>query len=221
MSEQNKIRIVLAEDHGMVREGLRRLLESQADFTVIGEAANGDEALRLVQELSPDLLLLDVQMPRRTGVDVLREVKARGIPSRVLILTASIQPEQMAEALQLGAAGFVMKESASELLIRAVRSVIAGEMWIQREALPGLIQQMRQAKANPAAKFGLTARELDIIRSVVSGRTNREVAQQLRISEDTVKNHLTNIFNKLGVSNRVELALLATHHHLTTPDETP
>lgn len=211
------VRIVIADDHPIFRDGLRKLLEQEPGLEVVGEAAHGEEAVRLVREEKPDVLLLDLAMPRHPGFEALRALSDEPQGPRTIILTASIEKPQIIEALQLGARGVVLKESATELLLKSIRSVMEGQTWIGRETVTDLVQYLRAAEspAPPAARpkgFGLTPRELDIVATIVAGYSNREIARHLGISEDTVKNHLSNVFDKLGVSSRLELALFAVTH---------
>ncbi len=215
------VRILIADDHALFREGLRRLLEAEPDFQVVGEAADGLEAVTLAQRLQPDVVLLDLAMPRRPGLEALRELGATASPVRIILLTAAIDKAQIIEALQLGARGVVLKESASQLLLKSIRAVMAGQYWVGRDGVADLVQCLRQLTAATREEkrqktFGLTARELEIISAVVAGSTNRDIAKQLSISEDTVKHHLTNIFDKTGVSTRLELALFAVNHRLVS-----
>jgi two-component system nitrate/nitrite response regulator NarL len=213
------VRIVIADDHPIFRDGLRKLLEQEPDLEVVGEAADGAEAVKLARELKPDILLLDFAMPRHPGLEALRALEAEQEGPRTIVLTASIEKRQIIEALQLGARGVVLKESATQLLLKSIRAVMSGEMWIGRENVHDLVQFLRNAEGapappTPAPSLGLTPRELDIVGTIVAGYSNREIARHLGISEDTVKNHLSNIFDKVGVSSRLELALFAVNHRL-------
>lgn len=211
MSE-GPIRIVIADDHAIFREGLRVLLETHRDYRVIGEATTGREAVRLAAALQPDLLLLDVSMPELTGLEALRQLQAGQTPMSVLVLTASIEREGMVKALQLGARGVVLKTAGSDVLFTAIRAVLEGQHWLDRGAVSDLVAAVRELsmpQRRGRHPFGLTDRQIEIVRSVVAGLTNREIASRLRISEETVKHHLTQVFNKTGVSTRLELAMLA------------
>jgi two-component system, NarL family, nitrate/nitrite response regulator NarL len=216
------IRIVIADDHPIFRDGLRRLLESEGDMKVIGEACDGNEAIKLASELKPDILLLDLAMPHRTGLDALRDMNTNNSAVgavRIILLTAAVEKKQIVEALQLGARGVVLKDSATQLLLKSIHSVMAGEYWVGRDSVSNLVQYLRNlmqstVEETKQKKFGLTPRELEIVAAVVAGYANREIAEYFKISEDTVKHHLSNIFDKLGVSTRLELALFAVNQGL-------
>ena len=212
-------RIVIADDHPIFRDGLKRLLESEREFRVIGEACDGVEAVNLARQLKPEILLLDLAMPRRHGLEALREMSSDSSPVRVILLTAAAEKDQIVEALQLGARGVVLKDSATQILLKSIRAVMNGEYWVGRESVSNLVQYLRglvDSSSHDAhqRKFGLTPRELEVISAVVAGYANKEIAQHFKISEDTVKHHLSNIFDKLGVSTRLELALFAVNQSL-------
>ena len=215
------IRILIADDHPIVRDGLRRLLETEPDFQVVGQAADGREAVKLVREVQPDILLLDLSMPRLPGLEVLRELSDSASPVRTILLAAAIEKEQIVEALQMGARGVVLKESATQLLFKGIRTVMAGQFWVGREKVSDLVAALRGLVASggekPDKNFGLTRRELEIVSTIVAGYTNRDIAQKFSLSEDTVKHHLTHIFDKLGVSSRLELAMFAVNHRIVKP----
>ena len=216
------IRLAIADDHTIVRDGLRQLLETQSDFTIVAEATDGIEALERVRDTKPDVLLLDITMPRMSGLEVVAELERARSGVRTILLVAAIDRTEIIRALQLGARGVVLKESATELLYKAIRSVVAGQYWVGRDMVADLVEtlgRLSSAAASPGDhhKFGLTRREIEVLALVAAGYTNREIASQYRLSEDTVKHHLTNIFDKTGASNRLELALFAIHHQLVMP----
>ena len=219
-TRSQSISILIADDHPIFRDGLRRLLESERGFKVVGEACDGLEAVDFVRKLKPEILLLDLAMPRRHGIEALREISnSHAGPVRVILLTAAAEREQIVEALQLGARGVVLKDCGTEILMRSIRSVLAGEYWVRREPVSNLMQYLRglmdsSTKISRQKRFGLTPRELDIVSAVVAGFANKEIAEHFKISEDTVKHHLSNIFDKTGVSTRLELALFAVNQAL-------
>jgi two-component system, NarL family, nitrate/nitrite response regulator NarL len=215
------VRLVIADDHPIFRDGLRRLLEAENDLKVIGEAKDGAEAVKLARQLKPDIMLLDLLMPKHPGLDALRDLSTGGGANsvRVILLTAAAEKAQIVEALQLGARGVVMKDSATQLLLKAIHTVMTGEYWVGREAVSNLVQYLRtqmqsSGEEDKRKKFGLTPREIEIVSAVVAGFANKEIAEYFKISEDTVKHHLSNIFDKLGVSTRLELALFAVNQNL-------
>lgn len=210
------IRVVLADDHSIVREGLRLILSSDTDLQVVGQAADGHEALEAVRKLKPDILLLDVDMPRMTGLEALKTLSENDSQLKCVLLTASIENKQIVEALQIGARGVIRKETPARILLQCIHSVHNGQYWLGRSAFPDLVKGLQSIapSTTESVKFGLTARELKVIQAVLEGDTNKAVAERLSISEQTVKNHLTNIFNKLGVSSRLELVLFASKHNL-------
>ena len=217
-----EVRIVIADDHPIFRDGLRRLLEAESGLRVIGEASNGAEAVKLSRQLKPDILLLDLAMPGHPGFEALRELGSNSSSSnalRIVLLTAAIEKNEIVEALQLGARGVVLKDSATQLLLKAIRSVMAGQYWVAREEVSNLLPYLQpliksSQQSERQRKFGVTRREIEIISGVVAGFTNKDIAEHFKISEDTVKHHLSNIFDKLGVSTRLELALFAVNQSL-------
>jgi DNA-binding NarL/FixJ family response regulator len=223
--EAGPIRILMADDHTLVRDGFRMLLSTQSDFVVVGEASDGVEALRLAASLEPHVLLLDLSMPGLSGLDVIREMRNAETPvaCRTILLTAAIERADITLALQHGARGVVLKDAPMELLYKSIRKVHAGELWIDRETMGAVVDTLVASESQPQSpekRFGLTPRERDVLRLVVEGDSNRSIATRLGVGEYTVKHHLTSIFDKTGVSNRLELALFALHHRLTM-DECP
>ncbi len=212
------IRIMIADDHPLFRDGLRKLLESEPGFEVVGEASNGNEAVKLAQEITPDILLLDIAMPEISGMEALRLLATAALPVRTILLTAAIEKRQIVEALQIGARGVVLKESATQLLFKGIRSVMAGQYWVGRENVSDLVKYLQDLMPPPGSgrkkNFGLTPRELEVVSAIVAGYTNKDIAEKFSISEQTVKHHLTNIFDKLGVYNRLELAIFAIDNRL-------
>jgi DNA-binding NarL/FixJ family response regulator len=214
-------RIVLADDHPVVRIGVRNMLTAEEGFDVVGEADDGDEAITQTLELQPDILLLDVAMPRLPGLEAMRAIM-KGSPSvKILLLTSTITTQQIIEALHIGARGIVLKDALAGALKTAIRTVCAGDYWIGGKRVVNLMsalhELMQQATPPPQKTYGLTPRELEVVGCIVEGCSNRDIAKQFSLSEETVKRHLSNIFDKTGVSTRLELALFAIAHHLVTP----
>lgn len=206
-------RVLIVDDHAMFRDALRILLETETRSVVAGETGDGREAIRLAKDLRPDLLLLDLRLPGSSGLQVLREV-APIASLNTLILTADAPESEVVEALRLGAKGVVMKQSLPEVLFESIRSVMAGEYWIGRECVENLIRTVRDQAPDTEVEVkdpmqGLTARERQVVAAIVVGCSNADIAHKFAISAKTVKHHLTKVFDKLGVSNRLELALFA------------
>jgi DNA-binding NarL/FixJ family response regulator len=217
------IDVVISDDHALFREGLRNLLEATPGMHVIGEAADGEETVRVVGQLKPHILLLDLALPRLSGLEVLGELSKLGLQTRTIMLTAVIEREQVVKALELGARGIVLKHSALQLLLKSIRCVNEGQYWIGNEGVSDLIHALRGMEASRRASgalrnFGLSSREMEVIALIVAGYTNKDLANKLGITENTAKHHITNIFDKLGVSNRLELVLYAVDHGLVSGD---
>jgi DNA-binding NarL/FixJ family response regulator len=208
------IRIVIADDHPIFRAGLRRLLESEPGLDVVGEASDTAEAIRVARERRPDVLLLDLLMPGGGGLAVLRDLSTSGDAVRVIVLTAAIDRTEQLSAVQLGACGIVTKESATTVLLDCIRAVMAGDLWVDRDAVRDMAAALQLHPARRRAVTGLTRRELEIVAAIVDGASNKEIAERTGLREQTVKNHLQRIYDKLGVSTRLELASYAVHHRL-------
>src|ERR1019366_2262538 len=217
------IKVLIADDHPVVRIGLRNMLKSDNQMQIVAEAKDGAEALHMVRTYRPDILLLDLAMPKMPGLDALRELTTETTATRTIVLTGLVDKRQILEALQLGARGIVLKDAAVEHLSECIRAVMQGQYWLEGRPVQNLVQVLRDLTvqtAPPARRtFGLTARELEVVTLITEGCTNKDIAKQFGISEETVKRHLTNIFNKLGVGNRLELALFALNHNLLPPAE--
>jgi len=212
------VSVLIVDDHPIFRYGLHRLLETQPGFAVVGEAANGLQAVTLARKLSPQVVLLDLGLPDRPGLEVLGELGGMNSGMRTIILTVAIDKANIVQAIKLGARGIVLKEAASELLIECIGTVLTGRYWVGREILSDVVQLLQhflpgRGKPN-RPNFGLSARELEVVAAITAGYSNKEIAQKLSLSEQTVKHHITNIFDKLGVSNRMELVLFAVSHQL-------
>jgi DNA-binding NarL/FixJ family response regulator len=207
MPDPSGIRIAIADDHEIFRDGLKRLLASEPGFHVVAEAADGIEAVRMVRDIRPDVLLLDVSMPRMDGIEALSEAGAED--ASVILLTAGIDANSLLRAVRLGARGIVLKESATRQLIEGIRRVVRGEILIPVELSEQLAEASRHGESARERPFGLTPREIEIVQALAAGDSNRDIAARLDISPQTVKHHLTSIFDKTGVSTRLELALFA------------
>jgi len=203
-------RIVLADDHPIVLHGLQQLFERQGDFAVVALCADGLAAIEAVRAHHPDVLVLDLRMPGQNGVEVLRTLSAEQIPCKSVLLTAAVRDEEVVEAVKSGAMGIVLKESPADVLLDCVRTVARGESWIERDTVTRAFRTVvgREATAEPA-EGSLTPREVEMVRMVAQGLRNKAIAERLTISEGTVKVHLHNIYEKLGVDGRLELVLCA------------
>jgi len=202
----DKIRVLLADDHVLVRQGIRQFLEEAGDIEVIAEANNGREALRLVAKERPDIAVLDIRMPEITGVEATRRIKVTHPNVRVLILTAYDDDPYVFALLQAGADGYVLKTASAAELVEAVHNVFAGETALSPAIATKVVRQMAQQRPAGAGQQVevLTAREIEVLRSAARGMTNREIGQQLSISHRTVQGHLASIYGKLGVNSRTE-----------------
>ena len=214
-NEREKIRVLVADDHAMFREGLCRLIEADGDIEVVGQAGDGQECLEMIKKTKPDVLLLDLKMPNLGGLGVLNALKKSKSPLDAIILTASEDEKDFVEAVREGARGVVLKQAASESLLEGIRKVHRGEMWLDQRIVAGVMDAMSKPDSGASPRRTLlTDRELEIVTLVAQGLRNKDISEQLSITEQTVKNHLHNIFDKLGVSDRLELALYALHHRL-------
>jgi DNA-binding NarL/FixJ family response regulator len=210
MMAEEHIRIVLTDDHPIVLDGLQRLFQTQPDFEVVSCCRDGDSALEVLRNSDVDVLVLDQRMPGKTGLDVLRAVSHEHLSCRTVLLTAALRDDEVVEAVRLGATGVILKEASPDTLLECVRRVHRGEQWIDHETLSrafGHVLQ-RESAAREAGKM-LTPREIEIVKMIASGLRNKAVADKLSISEGTVKIHLHNIYEKLGVDGRLELVLFA------------
>ena len=217
------IRIVIADDHPIFRDGLRKLLMLEEDFRVVAEARDGKEVLEVLDEHQPDILLLDLKMPGLDGLTALQKLQNSRTKTKVIVLTASEDKNQFVQAMKFGTCGIVLKQTATELLIKSIRKVHAGEIWLDSHTTAAVMRQF--SSPMESAPLGgrdrdrspLSQREREIVVLVAQGFKNKEMAEKMFISEQTVKNHLHNIFDKLGVSDRLELALYAIHKNIHIP----
>lgn len=204
------IRLVLADDHPLVLDGLLRLFETEVGFTVLAHCTDGEAALEAVRAQRPDVLVLDLRMPRMGGLDLLRALQSDEFKPRVVVLTAGVDDEAVLEAIRLGVKGVVLKEMAPRLLVQCIRTVHGGGRWLERDTVGRALEHMLDRETE-ARRFAdqLTPRELEVVRLVAAGRRNKEIARELSITEGTVKIHIHNIYEKLSVNSRVELATRA------------
>lgn len=222
--QPKKIRIALADDHPIVRDGLKKLLLLEDDIEIVGEAGDGRAVIQLVQQMDPDILLLDLRMPNLDGLQALQTLQQTNRRTRVIILTASEDKNEFVQAMKLGCSGIVLKQTAPDLIVKSIRKVYSGEIWLDSHTTAAVMRQFAAPGSEMASsgsssgkqreRSPLSAREREIVALVAQGYKNKEMAEKMFISEQTVKNHLHNIFDKLGVSDRLELALYAIHKGL-------
>ena len=208
------ISIMITDDHSMIREGLKSLLELDDDIKVIAEAVDGRDCLDKLDVYKPDVLLLDINMPNMNGLEVLKELKARKSKVKVLVLTVHNETEYLMKAVDIGINGYVLKDSESAELKKAIRAIMDGETYIQPSLIPALIAKRLERNEDEEKIDSLTRRELEVLKLLAIGMYNKEVAEKLEISERTVKNHVSNIFKKLEVTDRTQAAVFAIRNNL-------
>jgi DNA-binding NarL/FixJ family response regulator len=219
---KKKIRVMIVDDHPIVREGLRKLIGFEEDIDVIGDACDGRDMLEKVDELMPDVILLDLRMPNLDGLSALQTLQHTNNKAKVIILTASEDKNEFVQAMKLGCSGIVLKQTSSDLIVKSIRKVNSGEIWLDSHTTAAVMRQFAQPSESAGLgstskvreRSPLSTREREIVALVAQGYKNKEMAEKMFISEQTVKNHLHNIFDKLGVSDRLELALYAIHKGL-------
>lgn len=220
--EARKIRVLLADDQPIVRLGLKKLLSLEDDIEIVGEASDGRQVLQMVSELTPDIVLLELRMPSLDGLTILRNLQLSGTKTKVVLLTFSEARDEFVEAMKFGCSGIVMKQGPIQLIVKSIRKVNEGEIWLDSSTTAAVMKHFSSASTERVGQAGsrvrerspLSAREREIVQLVAQGHRNKEMAEKLYISEQTVKNHLHNIFEKLGVADRLELALYAVHNGL-------
>lgn len=205
------VTVVIADDHGILREGLRGLLEEYDDLQIVGEATNGAQAVEIVKSLRPQVLLLDLIMPEMGGVEVLEALAAENLPTKTIVLTGADDDELLARSIQSGARGYLLKDAASTQLVDAIRKVAGGDYWLPQDLTPKLFRGMaKKPQGSDAAKLSLlTAREIEVLKLLGEARSNSEIADALFISEHTVKVHVSRILEKLGLAARAEAVRFA------------
>jgi len=211
------IRILIADDHSLVRQGLKQIVELEEDLKVIAQASNGAESVDLALKYKPDVILMDINMPVMNGIQAITCLKEKKCPSKIIILTIHTDREYLIKIVQLGAQGYVLKDADSDVLINAIHTVYKGETFIQPNMAIELIKEFSNGKVPSQAKEKelLTQRELEVLELIAEGMLNKEIASALYISEKTVKNHVSNIFRKLNVSDRTQAAIYAFKHNIT------
>lgn len=209
-----KINVMLVDDHSMIREGLKQLLEFDGTIKVVGEASNGVECLEKIYTCNPDVLLLDINMPEMNGIEVLKKMKADNSQIKVLILTVHNEMDYLMKAVDIGVDGYILKDSESSELKKAIMAVKDGENYIQPSLIPALNSQLVNRDSDKDMISSLTNRELEVLVQVANGMFNKEIATNLNISERTVKNHISNIFKKIDVSDRTQAAVFAIKNNI-------
>lgn len=210
----DKIKIMIADDHNLLREGLKQLLEFDGSMEIIAEASDGIECLEILNNVNPDILLLDINMPLKNGIEVLEELKVSKPDLKILILTVHGEVEYLIKAIDIGADGYIMKDSESSELKRAINEILSGEKYIQPSLIPMLNNKLANRDIDKDKLNSLTNRELEVLVQVANGMFNKEIAINLNISERTVKNHISNIFKKIDVSDRTQAAVFAIKNNL-------
>ncbi len=208
------IKVMLADDHILIREGIKKLLEFDGSIEVIEQASDGFECLDKLKKVTPDILLLDINMPNMNGIDVLEELKAKKNPVKVLILTVHSEVEYLVKAVDIGANGYILKDSGSAELKLAIETIMNNDTYIQPSLIPSLNSRLINRDIDKEKLESLTKREVEILAQVASGMFNKEIAVNLSISERTVKNHISNIFKKIDVSDRTQAAVFAIRNNI-------
>lgn len=215
------INVLIADDHAMLRQGLKQILELEYDIKVVAQASNGKEVLACAEQVNADVILMDINMPEMNGLQAVRELKTRKCESKIIILTIHEEKEYLFKAFQLGADGYILKDAEPSILIDAIRCVAKGESYIQPNMTKQLIKEIGRvntAEKNEMEENHLTIREKEVLELIAEGMINKEIARQLYISEKTVKNHVSNIFKKLHVSDRTQAAIYAVKHNIKILD---
>lgn len=207
---------MIADDHSLIREGIKQLLEFDGTIEVMTEASNGVECLEKLEDIHPDVLLLDVNMPEKNGLEVLEEIKKKNYNVKVLILTVHNELEYLLKAIDIGVDGYILKDSESAELKKAIQAVLSGENYIQASLIPALNNRLVNRDIDKDKIDSLTTRELEVLIKVANGMLNKEIATSLNISERTVKNHISNIFKKIDVSDRTQAAVFAIKNNIIT-----
>jgi len=212
------IRVLIAEDHAVVREGLRLLITSEPGMEVIGQASDGVEAVQMAHALRPDVLLLDLVMPRKNGIEAIGEIKQENLEARILVLTSFAEDDKVFPAIKAGAQGYLLKDSSPQELLQAIRDTYQGESSLHPAIARKLVQEINRPSDLPLAEDPLTEREVEVLKLIAQGLSNQSIAEKLVISERTVRTHVGHILNKLHLANRTQAALYALREGLTKPE---
>ncbi len=212
------IRVLIVDDHAIVREGQRALIDTEPGMAVVGEANDGFEAVKLADSLQPDVILLDLYMPRKDGIEAIEEIKAENPEARILVLTSFTEDEKVYSAIKAGAMGYLLKDSSPQEILKAIRQVYQGEMSMRPSIANKLMHELQRTSNLTPTEDPLTAREVEILKLVAQGLSNQEIAEKLVISERTVRTHVTNILSKLHLANRTQAALYALREGLADLD---
>ena len=222
MHDLNIIRILIADDHAIVREGLIALIQPQPDMVVVGEARDGMEAVEMARELEPDIILMDMVMPRQSGLEAIQQLKLENNPARILILSSFAEDKQIFPAMKSGAMGYLLKDTSPRNLLRAIRDVHSGQSSLHPTIARKIIAELSSPSTDqPTAKDLLTERELEVLKLVAQGNTNQEIAEKLTVSDRTVGKHVGSILGKLHLANRTQAALYALREGLASLDQNP
>lgn len=213
------IRVLIADDHHVVRRGLLFFLKTQKDIEVVGEASNGKEAVQLTEKLLPDIVLMDLVMPEMDGIQATKKIKEKHDAIQVLMLTSFSDRDHVLPAIEAGAAGYQLKDIEPDELVAAIRKIMAGENMLHPDACELLVEAEKEEENLPHVCHPLTPRERDVLSELTKGKSNREIASSLFVTEKTVKTHISNIFSKLQVQDRTQAALYAVKHNLTAPSD--
>lgn len=213
----SKISVLIADDHSLVREGLKKIIEFEDDMIVIGQVGNGQDAVEMSKQLKPDVILMDINMPVLNGLEAIKEIKSANISSKIIVLTIHEDREYLFKTLQMGADGYILKDAEAHILISAIRTVYKGETYIQPNMTNELIKEFNRLTKHEREKPKedlLTEREKEVLALIAKGMLNKQIAKELYISEKTVKNHISNIFKKLNVTDRTQAAIYALKHNI-------
>jgi NarL family two-component system response regulator LiaR len=218
MRQPDQIRILISDDHAVVREGLSSFISLEPDLEVVAEAGDGIEAVEIALALVPDIILMDIVMPRQTGIEALQHLNEAGSPAKVIVLTSFAEYEQIYPAIKAGAMGYLLKDSTPEQLVQAIRDVYQGQTSLSPVIARMLIEEIKEDSELPLSEDPLTDREVEVLKLVAQGHTNKEIAERLVVSKGTVGTHISNILNKLHLANRTQAALYALRRGMVDLD---